>query len=75
MENPQGEEESLHEDLAAARGTVQKLKTLERDYDMHVALAHDSSWMLTGTDEVLMSLLDDDMRNFVKNRLPVNGAP
>lgn len=70
-----GEISSLHEDLYATRDTVAKLRTLEVDYGAHVALAHDTSWMLSGTDQVLMSLLDGDMQDFVFNRLPWGECP
>jgi hypothetical protein len=73
--SPQGEEQSLHEDLGAVRTTVQKIKAFELNYGAHVALAHDSSWMLAGTDDVLMSLLDDDLREFAKTKLPIDGDP
>lgn len=42
---------------------------------MHVALAHDTSWMLAGEDKVLMSLLNEDMQDFVKVRLPNDEYP
>ncbi|KAJ9495733.1 hypothetical protein H2202_008776 [Exophiala xenobiotica] len=73
--NACGHTESLHEDLDAARETVKRIKSLEADYGAHVALAHDSTWMLAGKDDVLMSLLDDDLRDFANTRLPVGGFP
>ncbi|KAH6971072.1 beta-lactamase-like protein [Ilyonectria sp. MPI-CAGE-AT-0026] len=57
--NSHGETESLHEDLPAAKDTVKKLKGLETHYNAHIALAHDRSWILAESDEVLMSLLSD----------------
>lgn len=48
---------------------------LEVQYGMHVALAHDTSWMLAGEDKVLMSLLNEDMQDFVKVRLPNDEYP
>ncbi|POR33566.1 Uncharacterized protein TPAR_06261, partial [Tolypocladium paradoxum] len=68
-EGPQGEVASLHEDLCATKDTVEKIRMLQADYGARVALAHDSSWMLSATDKVLMSLLDDEMRDFATNRL------
>ncbi|KAH7345883.1 beta-lactamase-like protein [Pyrenochaeta sp. MPI-SDFR-AT-0127] len=56
---------SLHSDLEAARNTIAKIRTLEKDHGFHVALAHDASWMKDGKDNVLMSLLDDYMRTAV----------
>ncbi|KAM5357687.1 hypothetical protein ACJZ2D_016015 [Fusarium nematophilum] len=69
------EECSLHTDLQAARETVDKLHSLEVDYGAHIALAHDSSWMLAGTDEVLFSLLDERMLEFARKRLIVGEYP
>jgi hypothetical protein len=54
---------SLHTDLAAARVTISRLKTLEKDYGVRVVLAHDVSWMGDAADEVLLSLLDDHMKD------------
>jgi hypothetical protein len=73
--NACGHTESLHEDLDAARETVKRIKSLEADYGAHVALAHDSTWMLAGKDDVLMSLLDDDLCDFANTRLPVGRFP
>lgn len=57
---------SLHSDLAAAKETITKIRTLEKECNFHVALAHDASWLKKGTDSVLMSLLDDYMEAAVK---------
>ena len=73
--NPHGEVASLHEDLCAAKDTVRKIRELETEYGMHVALAHDTSWMLAAEDEVLLSLLKEDMQDFVKVRLPKDEYP
>jgi len=73
--NSEGKEESLHEDLDAAKFTVKKLKSFESDYGAHIALAHDSTWMQSGTDEVLMSLLDSDLQEFARDRLSVGESP
>ncbi|KAK6365478.1 hypothetical protein LTS17_011197 [Exophiala oligosperma] len=73
--NSSGHTESLHEDLDAAKGTAKRLRSLEVDYGCHIALAHDSTWMLAGKDKVLMSLLDDDLRDFARSRLPTGGSP
>jgi hypothetical protein len=73
--NSRGEEEGLHEDLCAAKQTVQHLQTLENVYGAHIALAHDSTWMLSGTDKTLMSLLDADLLDFAKTGLPHGGFP
>ncbi|KAJ3546556.1 hypothetical protein NM208_g1940 [Fusarium decemcellulare] len=66
---------SLHTDLDAARQTVSKIRSLEVDYGSRIVLAHDSSWMLAGTDKVLFSLLGDQMLEFARNRLPKGDYP
>lgn len=66
---------SLHTDLQAARETVEKLRSLEADYGAHIALAHDTSWMLAGVDDVLFSLLDDRMLEFARKRLVLGQYP
>lgn len=66
---------SLHEDLSAAKDTVKKIRELEIEYGMHVALAHDISWMLAAEDQVLLSLLKGDMQDFVKVRLAEGKYP
>lgn len=59
MGEPSWGNRSLQGDSDAARETVQQLEVPEQEYGAHVALAHDSSWMLGGTDEGIMSLLDN----------------
>ena len=71
---PSGQHASAHEDLNSAKDTIQKLRQLE-EKGFHIALAHDSTWMLSGTDNVLMSLLSDDFKDFAKSRLPTEGFP
>jgi hypothetical protein len=66
---------SLHADLAAAKDTIASIARLEKDYGAHIALAHDASWLKKGTDEVLMSLLDDKMRVAAKERIPYDEIP
>lgn len=75
FDKPDGSRVTVHEDLPAAKDTLAKLRILESQHGMHLALGHDDSWMREGKDEVLMSLLDDEMRDFVSNRLPSNGLP
>lgn len=48
---------------------------MEREHGVHMALAHDETWMRQGTDTVLMSLLDVEMKLFVKERLASSGIP
>ena len=57
---------SLHTDLTAAKDTIAKIRTLEKECDFHVALAHDARWLKEGSDSVLMSLLDGYMTAAVK---------
>jgi hypothetical protein len=66
---------SAHLDLESAKTTMRKLRTMERDHGVHMALAHDETWMREGTDTVLMSLLDTEMKLFVNERLAINGIP
>ncbi|OAL44018.1 Metallo-hydrolase/oxidoreductase [Pyrenochaeta sp. DS3sAY3a] len=58
---------SLHTDIHAAKDTISRIQILEKEHGVHVALAHDASWMKHGTDDVLMSLLDNDLTAAVKN--------
>lgn len=60
---------SLHGDVSAAEDTIAKLRVLERECGVHVALAHDASWIKEGSDAVLMSLLDDYMVRAAKERI------
>ncbi|KAF2009809.1 hypothetical protein BU24DRAFT_357460 [Aaosphaeria arxii CBS 175.79] len=66
---------SLHADICAAERTISNIRVLERDYGFHVALAHDAWWLKQGTDAVLMSLLDDHMREAAQARILRDGRP
>ena len=66
---------SLHTDVAFAKDTMAKIITLEIDYGAHTALAHDASWLKKGTDQVLMSLLDDKMKAAAKERILYDQIP
>ena len=66
---------SLHTNLAAAKETIAKIRILEANYGAHIALAHDASWLKKGTDEVLMSLLDDKMTRAAREKIPYNEVP
>jgi hypothetical protein len=66
---------SLHADLATAKDTIANIRRLETEYSAHIALAHDASWLKKGTDEVLMSLLDDKMRVAAKEKIPYDEIP
>jgi hypothetical protein len=52
---------SLHADMTAARGTIFKVRTLERDYGVRTLLAHDVSWMIDKADDLLLSLCDENI--------------
>jgi len=52
---------TLHADLTAARSTISKIRTLEKDFGVRTVLAHDVSWIVEGEDGVLLSLLDKHM--------------
>lgn len=43
---------------------------MEVDLGCHIAFAHDTQWMQSGTDQTLMSMLDEDMKLLAKERLP-----
>ena len=60
----------MHADLDAARETIAKIRVLEREGGARVALAHDAEWMGEGTDEVLMGMLDGEMRVAARERIP-----
>jgi hypothetical protein len=66
---------SLHADIAAARSTITKMRTLERDFGTHTALAHDASWLKKGTDTVLVSLLDEKLKVAAKEKIPHDEIP
>jgi hypothetical protein len=66
---------SLHTDLAAAKETIAKIGLLETKFGGHTALAHDATWLKKGTDQVLMSLLDDEMRVAAKEKIPYDEIP
>ena len=61
---------SLHADIDAARDSISKIRVLEKEFGIHVALAHDAEWLKQGTDQVLMGLLDAEMQLAAKERLP-----
>ncbi|PZD39372.1 Lactamase-B domain containing protein [Pyrenophora tritici-repentis] len=66
---------SLHTDMATAKETMAKIRRLEKDVGVHTALAHDALWMKNGTDQVLMSLLDDKMKAAAKEKIPYDEIP
>ena len=70
-----GHDESVHEDLASAKQTIARIRDMEAHHGFNVALAHDTSWMLAGVNQVLMSLLDDDLKTFATDQLASEGFP
>ncbi|KAF5614622.1 metallo-hydrolase oxidoreductase [Fusarium tjaetaba] len=52
----------LQQDIQAAQKAIDNIRKLEEDYGVHVALAHDATWMIEQTNSVLMSLLDDNKK-------------
>ncbi|KAG9381999.1 hypothetical protein PtrSN002B_007404 [Pyrenophora tritici-repentis] len=61
--------------MATAKETMAKIRRLEKDVGVHTALAHDALWMKNGTDQVLMSLLDDKMKAAAKEKIPYDEIP
>ncbi|PYI24874.1 Metallo-hydrolase/oxidoreductase [Aspergillus indologenus CBS 114.80] len=59
---PEGGDFCLHTDLEAARDTVARVRDLKTRRGVHVALAHDTSFIEDGQDPVLLSLLDEEGR-------------
>jgi hypothetical protein len=66
---------SLHADITAAKDTISKIRILEKNFGFHVALAHDARWLKDGSDEVLLSLLDDHMKRAARERIPHDEIP
>ncbi|KOC13435.1 hypothetical protein AFLA70_35g004521 [Aspergillus flavus AF70] len=54
----------LHTDVTAAKDTLARIRLMEKELGVHVALAHDPTWMQDESDPVLLSLLDE---KFVKD--------
>ncbi|RAQ47384.1 hypothetical protein AFGD_008876 [Aspergillus flavus] len=54
----------LHTDVTAAKDTLARIRLIEKELGVHVALAHDPTWMQDESDPVLLSLLDE---KFVKD--------
>ncbi|KAI4926099.1 uncharacterized protein J4E92_006837 [Alternaria infectoria] len=61
--------------LSSAKETIAKIGLLETKFGAHTALAHDASWLKKGTDQVLMSLLDDEMRVAAQEKIPYDEIP
>lgn len=62
----------LHMDVSAAKDTIARMRTMEQDLGVHIALAHDISWILKGTNKTLLSLLDAELVRVAQEKCPVN---
>jgi hypothetical protein len=61
--------------LDASQDTIERIREARSEYGMHIALAHDESWMIEQSDSVLMSLLSDDKKGEWLERLKKNDQP
>ena len=68
---PDGGTGCLHTDVAAAKDTLARLRVLQSQLGVHIALANDASWMEKEDDEVLMSLLDEKFQEDMRRALPL----
>ncbi|KAK5464571.1 hypothetical protein LTS15_001133 [Exophiala xenobiotica] len=60
---PGGHKACLQADVPAAKDTLKRIQAFEDAYGAKVCLAHDATWMLTGsTDETLISFVAEDVR-------------
>jgi hypothetical protein len=59
----------LQQDIPAAHKAIDNIRKLQADYGVHVALAHDATWMIEQTNSVLMSLLDDNKKGVWLDRV------
>lgn len=59
-------------DLPAAKDTVARLKAMESDFGVHIALAHDVSWMISGDSLVLASLMEPEFLYKAQSMCPQN---
>lgn len=58
----------LHTDVAAARDTLARMRMME-GIGVHIALAHDATWMGSESNPVLLSLLDETFRDDIRTAL------
>lgn len=49
--------------------TLARMRILEKQMGVHVALAHDATWMENESSPVLLSLLDEAFRNDIRTAL------
>lgn len=59
-------------DLPAAKATVARVKAMESDFGFHIALAHDASWMISGSNPVLASLIEPEFLRNAQRMCPKN---
>ncbi|OJJ55817.1 hypothetical protein ASPSYDRAFT_48061 [Aspergillus sydowii CBS 593.65] len=65
---PDGSTGCLHTDAAAARDTLARMRMME-EIRVHIALAHDATWMDSESNPVLLSLLDETFRDDIRTAL------
>lgn len=73
FELPNGSTFCLHTDVNAAKDTLARLRTMEQKLGVHIALAHDTTWMKEEENyAVLHSLLDGDLKERIQRALPLD---
>ncbi|KAE8163788.1 hypothetical protein BDV40DRAFT_287492 [Aspergillus tamarii] len=60
----------LHTDVTAAKDTLARIRLMEKELGVHVALAHDATWMQEENDPVLLSLLDEKFTKDMRAAFP-----
>lgn len=60
----------LHTDVTAAKDTLARIRLIEKELGVHVALAHDPTWMQDESDPVLLSLLDEKLVKGMRAAFP-----
>ena len=66
---PNGCMTSLQADIDAAKDTMSRIRLIETKLGAHIALAHDTDWIVEGNNSVLMSLLDQEMKESAKSKI------
>ncbi|KAF4554487.1 Metallo-beta-lactamase [Elsinoe fawcettii] len=75
ISQPNGKTWCIHSDIPTARDTISKIKALEVDHGVHIALGHDHTWMLASQkDPVLFGMLDQKLQEAIP-RYIANGEP
>ncbi|KAJ5384539.1 hypothetical protein N7517_002450 [Penicillium concentricum] len=65
---PDGSTSCLHVDISAAKDTLARIRETE-SLGVHVALAHDTTWIQKENDPVLLSLLDEELLGEIRAAL------